>query len=85
MKSLYLYRTEVDAMSIYYVEDITANKIICVDWDLDDKQERELIEQFSDNRLDYTANGGEWEEPTEAYIYSPYPKVLLFAKLFNKE
>lgn len=83
MKSLYLYRTEVDAMSIYYVEDINANKIICVDWDLDDEQEQELIERFSDNRLDYTANGGEWEEPTEAYINNPYPKRLLFAKLFQ--
>lgn len=83
MKCLYLYRIEVNAMSIYYVEDINANKIICVDWDLDDEQERELIEQFSDNRLNYTANGGEWSEPTEEYTNSKYPKHLLFAMLFQ--
>ena len=82
MKCLYLYRIEVNAMHIYYVEDINANKIICVDWDLNNEQEQELIEQFSDNRLDYTANGGEWSEPTEEYTNSKYPKVLLFAKLF---
>lgn len=72
-------------MYIYYVEDINTNKIICVDWDLDDEQEQALIEQFSENRLDYTANGGEWAEPTEEYNNNPYPKVLLFAKLFNND
>lgn len=85
MKCLYLYRIETNAMNIYYVEDTTNNKIICVDWDLDSETEQKLIEQFSDNRLEYTANGGEWSEPTVEYTNSPYPKVLLFAKLFTND
>lgn len=83
MKCLYLYRIEVNTMYVYYVEDINTNKVICVDWDLDNEAEQELITQFQENRLDYTANGGEWSEPTEEYTNSIYPKVLLFAKLFK--
>jgi len=63
----HLYRAETNAMSFYYVEDWDTDKAICVDWDLSEEEENELIQAFENGSLNETANGGEWEEPEKTY------------------
>ena len=62
-----LYSVETNAMRLYYVEHWDNDPAICVDWDLSEDEEKELIAAFETGKLDETANGGEWKPIEEAY------------------
>lgn len=62
-----LYKAQTNAMELYFVEDWGTNLAICVDCDLSEEEEHELIKAFEAGTLDETANGGEWGEPETVY------------------
>ena len=62
-----LYKAETNAMTMFFVEDWDTNTAICVDWDLSEEEEKELIVSFEAGTLDEEANGGERKPIEEAY------------------
>lgn len=63
----HLFKTESNVMNFYIVEDFETNLAIVVDWDLSEDEEKELISNFENSTLDYTANGCAWESIESAY------------------
>ena len=72
----HLYTAETNAMRMYFVEDWDTDLVICVDWDLDEEEEKALIKSFENGTLDETANGGEWQDEDTAYV-DTFAKRLL--------
>lgn len=71
-----LYKAETNSMVVYVVEDWETDLAICVDWDLSQEEEAELIKAFEAGTLDETANGGEWNTPETVYA-GTFNKVVL--------
>lgn len=71
-----LYTAETNGMRLYFVEDWETDLAICVDWDLDEYEVKELISAFENGTLIETANGAEWE-PTDAAYDGTYNKTLI--------
>lgn len=63
----HLFSAETNAMRLYFVENYTTGQAICVDWDLSDEEEQELINAFENGTLDETANGQNWGNPDDVY------------------
>lgn len=71
-----LYKAETNAMTMYFVEDWDTDTAICVDWDLSEEEEEELIATFEAGALDEEANGGDWKTTEEAYKNTFAKKLL---------
>lgn len=71
-----LYTAETKGMRMYFVEDWETDLAICVDWDLDKDEEKELISAFENGTLIETANGGAWE-PIDAAYADTYNKSII--------